>query len=348
MKAAYYYGVGDIRIEDVDIPKINDEEILVKVKACAVCGTDLRIYKFGHFKIPQGAKRVLGHEIAGDIVQVGSKVKGLTTGMRAAIPPNVGCGTCPMCIQGYNQMCPDYEAFGISLDGGFEEYVKVPSFAIKAGNVVQIPDGVGYEEAALAEPLSCCYNSYKALNTKPGDVVLIIGAGPIGALHMMINRLAGASKIIVADISQTRLDEMASLGADVVINSGEQDLAEAVKKETKGFGPNIIITACSVPAMQVQALEMASVLGRINFFGGLPKGKEEVCLNTNLIHYKELRVLGTTGSSISDYYKTLQIISSGKIDVKPLVSAKFSIEDTVKAFEFSSAGKGMKALVVQS
>ncbi|MCX7709211.1 MAG: zinc-dependent dehydrogenase [Clostridia bacterium] len=346
MKAAYFYGVGDIRIEEVEIPKISEDEILIKVKSCAVCGTDLRISKFGHFKIPQGTKRVLGHEIAGEIVEVGSKVKGYTVGMRVATPPNIGCGTCPACIQGFNQMCPDYEAFGISLDGGFQEYMKIPAYAIKAGNVVKIPDGLSFEEASIAEPLSCCYNSYKALNTVPGDTVLVIGAGPIGALHVMMNKLAGATKVIAADISQDRLDEMKSLGADVVVNSAQTDLAEAVKKETNGAGANVIITACSVPDLQRQALEMAAVHGRINFFGGLPKGKEEVTLNTNLIHYKELIALGTTGSSISDYYKSLQIIASGKVNAKALVSATFSVEDTVKAFEFAAAGKGMKALVV--
>lgn len=346
MKAAYYYGIGDIRIEDADIPKINEGEILIKVKACAVCGTDLRIFKFGHFKIPQGVKRVLGHEIAGEIAQAGSKVKGYTVGMKVAVPPNIGCGTCPMCIQGFNHLCPDYEAFGISLDGGFQEYMKVPAYAIKAGNVVPIPEGVSFEEAVVTEPLSCCYNSYKALNTVPGDTVLVIGAGPIGALHVMMNRLAGATKVIVADISQERLNEIKNLGADVIINSSEKNLAEEVKKETNGMGASVIITACSVPELQRQALEMASAHGRINFFGGLPKGKEEVMLNTNLIHYKELIALGTTGSSISDYYKSMQIVSSGKINVKALISATFGIEETVKAFEYAAAGKGMKAVVV--
>ena len=125
MKAVFYYGRGDLRLEEVDIPKIHEDEMLIKVKACAVCGTDLRIFKFGHFKIPEGTKRVLGHEVAGEIVQVGSQVRTYSAGMRVAIVPNIGCGTCQMCIEGFNQMCPDYEAFGISLDGGFQEYILI-------------------------------------------------------------------------------------------------------------------------------------------------------------------------------------------------------------------------------
>jgi len=344
MKTALFYGVGDIRIEERDIPKITEEEILIKVKACAVCGTDLRIFKFGHFKIPEGTKRVLGHEVAGEIV--GSQIRGYNVGMRVAVPPNVGCGTCPLCFQGFNHMCPNYEAFGISIDGGFQEYMKIPAHAIKTGNVIPIPNNITCHEAALVEPLSCCYHSYKALKTEPGDVVLIVGAGPIGVLHVMINRLAGASKIIVADIFQERLDKIRTLGADVIVNSAETNLIEHIKKETEGLGADIVITACSVPELQRQALEMAAAHGRINFFGGLPKGKEDVPLNTNLIHYKELCVLGTTGSSISDYHKSQQIVASKKIDLKPLISATFSIEDTVKAFEYASGRRGLKALVV--
>ncbi|MDF2614396.1 MAG: gutB 5 [Clostridia bacterium] len=346
MKAAYYLGPSTIEVEEADIPKINEEEILIKVKACAICGTDLRIYKSGHFKIPSHTKRVLGHEIAGEIIGIGAKVKGYSIGMRVATPPNIGCGTCNSCRQGFNQLCPDYEAFGISLDGGFQEYMKVPAYAIKAGNVIEIPDHLSFEEAVVTEPLSCCYNSYKALKTVPGDTVLVIGAGPIGALHVMINKLAGATKIIAADLSDERLNEIKELGADIVINSAKENLREAVIKETHDMGADVIITACSVPELQYEALEMAAVHGRINYFGGLPKGKENVTLNTNLIHYKELTVLGTTGSSILDYYKSMQIIASGKINAKALISNKFRIEEIDKAFECAAAGKGMKTIIV--
>jgi len=348
MKAAFFYKIGDLRVEDTEIPKIGEDELLVKIKACAVCGTDLRIYNHGHFKIPQDTRRVLGHEIAGEIVEAGKLVGGYSVGMRVAIPPNVGCGRCDMCIQGLNQMCPDYEAFGISMDGGFQEYMRVPASAIGAGNVFRIPANVSFEEAALAEPLSCCYHSYQALKTEPGDVLLDIGAGPIGALHVMINRLAGASKIIVADISEKRLEIIKDLGPDIVINSSEEDLSERVQNETNRKGADIVIVACSVPSLQAQALELAAPCGRINFFGGLPKPKENVLLNTNLIHYKELHVLGTTGSSNVDYHNTIHILASRRINVKPLISERFSIEETPKAFEYAASGKGMKVLVVSS
>lgn len=346
MKAAYFYSPGNLRVEETDIPKIAAGELLVRVRACAVCGTDLRINKFGHFKIPAGTRRVLGHELAGEIVETGGEVAGYAVGDRVAIPPNVGCGTCEMCLQGFNQMCPDYEAFGISWDGGFQEYMRVPAAAVARGNVIHLPENLSYIEAAVCEPLSCTYNSWRMLRTVPGDTVLVIGAGPIGACHVMINRLAGASKIIVADVSDVRLKEILQHGADVVVNSANEDLAAFIAKETGGRGCDVVITACSVPEVQTQALTYAAPHGRINFFGGMPAGKEDVTLNTNLIHYKELVVLGTTGSTVADFHKSLEIAASGRVNLGALATGLFSIDETKEAFEYAASGSGMKAVVV--
>ncbi len=346
MKAAFYCGIKDIRVEDVSIPEIDDNEILIKVKATAICGTDLRIYKFGHFKIPEGSKRVLGHEIAGEIVEIGKNVSRFSVGMRIVVPPNVGCGVCEMCRQGYNQLCYTYEAFGISWDGGFQEYMKVPAQAIKMGNLLPIPDSLSYNEAALCEPFSCCYNSYKHLDTKPGESVVVVGSGPIGIMHAMINRLAGSTNVAIVDINKKRLEEASAFGvADCYINSSEEDLEDAVRKMTDGKGADIVITANSVPELQQSALEIAGVHGRVNFFGGMPKGKEIVNLNTNLIHYKELTVLGTTGSNLEDVEKAIKIVSSDRVDVKGLVSRKFPIEQAAEAFEFALSGQGLKVLI---
>ncbi len=347
MKAAVYHGVGDIRSAEIEKPSISDDEMLIRVRACAVCGTDLRIYKFGHFKIPEGDQRILGHEISGEIAELGSNVKGYEVGDRVVVPPNVGCGTCEMCRQGYNQLCSDYEAFGVSWNGGFAEYIKIPAQAIKVGNIIPIPESLSYEEAALCEPLSCCYNSYKWLGTKPGDSVVIIGAGPIGVMHAMINKIAGATKVMMVDIVDSRLEEVAKLGvADVLINSAKRDLKEAVAEETDGMGADVVITANSVPALQQLALEIAAVHGRINFFGGMPKGKENVTLNTNLIHYKELTVLGTTGSSLEDVMDSIKIAASDRMDLKPVATAKFSTDRIQDAFDYAASGAGLKALVI--
>jgi L-iditol 2-dehydrogenase len=342
MKAACYYGVGDIRVEEVPVPEIGENELLVRVKACAVCGTDNRIYRHGHFKIPAGTKRVLGHETCGEIAKAGARLERFAAGDRVAIAPNIGCGSCHLCIQGFNQLCPTYEAFGISIDGGFAQYLRIPAGAI--GNVVHIPEHVSYREAVLIEPLSCVYNAYEAHKTIPGDTVLIIGAGPIGALHALLNKRAGG-RVVVADLSAARLAEMRKYGADLVIQSSEVDLKSEMDRITSGRGADVVITACSVPEMQSLALELAGCHGRVSLFGGLPQGKEIVALNTNLIHYKELLVTATTGSSMLDFHNAVRILSAGDFEVASLVTRIFPLEKTVAAFEYAAKGLGMKALV---
>ena len=347
MKAARLYEAQKIVLEEVDKPKPGPNEMLLKVKAAAVCGTDLRIYKFGHFKVPQGTKRVLSHEFSGEIAEVGSAVKGYSVGMRVAVIPNIGCGGCAQCMKGYNQLCPDYEAFGISLDGGFQEYMLIPQEAIIRGNIVEIPENMSFVEAALVEPFSCVYSSYRMINVSPGDTVLVIGAGPIGACHVMMSALAGASKIIVADISDSRLEQIKSFGVDVLVNSAEKDLKEAVMAETGGAGMDVVITANSVPEIQTLALELAAIRGRVCLFGGMPKGKEMVPLNTNLIHYKELQVVATTGSSIVDYLQAFKIAASGKIALGDIATGRFPLEDIQAAFDYAASGAGMKACIVE-
>ena len=345
MKAAYFYKPGEIKVEEVAEPQIGDNEMLIRLKATSICGTDLRIFKHGHFKIPAGDRRVLGHEIAGEIVAVGKLIEGYRVGMRVTAPPNIGCGLCEFCRDGYNNMCPNYEAFGISIDGGFQEYMRVPHIAITGGNIFPIPDHLGYEEAALAEPLSCCYNALRSVKTTHEDAVLVIGAGPIGAMHVILNRIAGAKKIIVADIRQNRLDTIKEFGADVTINSSEIDLKEAVFEATNGRGADVIITAASVPQLQTQAVELLATHGRVNFFGGLGKGVQ-VPIDSNRVHYKGLILTGSTGSTNSDYYKSLMLIAGGRAEVDKLISHRFSLTDINSAFEHALSGDGMKTMIV--
>lgn len=345
MKAIYYHSPEKITVENVETPCAESGGLLLRVRAAAICGTDLRIYKNGHFKIQQGERRVLGHEIAGEIAV--SNASGYHVGMRVAIAPNIGCGVCPLCIAGQNQLCPSYEAFGISLDGGFSEYMRIPAMAVARGNVAVLPSEMSYTEAVLAEPLSCTYNAYESVNTKLGETVLIIGAGPIGSCHVMLQKLAGAGKIIVADILESRLAEIKKCGADITVNSAKTNLLEAVKKHTDGRGADIVITANSVPELQTLALELAAARGRVNFFGGMPKGRELVELNTNLIHYKELVITATTGSSIQDHRQAINIAASGKIPLSAISMERFSLSNAQKAFDLALSGAGMKVLFSQ-
>lgn len=346
MKAAYLVEKEKINIEDIDIYKIADGDILMKMGAASICGTDIRIYKNGHFKIPNGTKRVLGHELCGEIVQIGKNVKNYKVGMRIALAPNVGCGVCDECIKGYINICSAYHAFGVTMDGGFQEYVLIPEFSVKSGCIAIIPDNLTFEEASLAEPLSCVLNSYNHGKTNPGDTVLIVGAGPIGALHTALQRNSGAAKIIVADISPARLSAVKQFGADIIIDCAKNDLKKEVMRYTDNKGSDIVVTAASVGALQTQALELAAKCGKVCFFGGLPSGHDRVELSTNLIHYRQLSVYATTGSTYTDHRASLNLIASGRINVKALISERFSVSQTKEAFKYAISGAGMKTFVM--
>lgn len=345
MKAAVYSGIGKIEYRKVPIPEINEREILLKVKAASICGTDLRIFNSGHFKIKEGQDIILGHEFSGIIWDVGSEVKGFKKGMRIGVAPNIGCGRCKYCRMGKTHLCNNYDAFGISLNGAFAEFVKIDEGAINQGNLIPIKDETDYDEIALAEPLSCCYNGYESVNTHPGDTVLIVGAGPIGTLHLQLSKLAGANIVMIADLSAKRLEMMKKYMPDLIIDSSRDNLFETVMDHTNGVGADVIITACPSPAVQKLSLKMAAKLGRISFFGGLPRGKDEVLLSTNTIHYNGLIVTGTTGASVSQYETSVGLIEDRKIDTKSIISKRFKIEQIKEAFDYARSGEGLKTLI---
>lgn len=346
MLAAIYNGKKNIKIRDIPKPKIGDDEVLLKVKACSICGTDRKIFEYGHFKIKEKNEQILGHEISGVIEEVGGKVDYYEKGMRVALAPNVGCGFCEVCRKGLEQLCLDYNAFGISWPGGFAEYVKIPEIAIKHGNLVEIPESLSYEEAAVIEPLSCCYNAYESLNMRPGESLLIFGAGPMGILHLILNKHLGIGMTIVVDIDEKRLKLSQGFGADYLIKSGSR-IKKAIMNLTNGMGVDNIITAASVPEIQKEALEFIAINGKINFFAGLPVGREEIKLNSNIIHYKQLRITGTTGASLKQFRQTVKLSQNAGFNIKKIITKKIDVEELGTIFEDVSVfDNNMKIVVI--
>jgi threonine dehydrogenase-like Zn-dependent dehydrogenase len=290
--------------------------------------------------------RILGHEVVGEVVKKGKNVSILNLGDRVAIAPNVGCGHCYLCVAGYNNLCNDYEAFGITLDGGFAEYMKVTDKAIIGGNLIKIPENLSFLEASINEPFSCVYNAYESLKTSPIDNVLIAGAGAIGLLHLILSKIAGARKLMVSDISDDRLKLAKKYGADITLNPSKVNLKEEVFNHTVGKGADVIITACSVPSVQEEALDLAAKLGRINFFGGLPEGKDSIMFKSNIVHYRQLRITGTTGSTISQFIKSMEILSKKEFDIRGLITHTFGLKEIEDAFEKVISGKGLKIAIV--
>lgn len=335
------YGINDIRVEQVPTPVPSDGEVLIKVKSAAVCGTDIRMIKNGTKDIDAEHPRILGHEIAGVIEAVGDKVLGYKVGQRVAIAPNMGCGICNSCVKGNGHLCADYKALGINLDGGFAEYCLIPEKAVRGGNICVLDDEVSFDAGAVNEPLSCVCNGFEKANIKPGDIVLVIGAGPIGIMHCALAIMAGAV-VYLNDLSAERLNEAKSIYPKINII----DNIEEFMGITNGYGADAVITACPSPAVQELAVKLAALEGRVIFFGGIPSSKEPVGIDTNLVHYKQLVLSGTTRASLSQYRKTLQYISSGIVDADALVTEHFTLKQIDEAIDFATNSKGLKNVIM--
>jgi L-iditol 2-dehydrogenase len=241
-------------------------------------------------------------------------------------------------------MCADYRALGINLDGGFAEYVKIPEEACRQGNIVELDSNVSFDEASINEPLSCVYSGFQKCNIRPGDIVLVIGTGPIGIMHAKLAKMAGAAKVLINDLSKERLEVCRKIDSSFIIVES-QNLKENVMDITKGIGLDVCITACPSPQAQAEALDLMATNGRICFFGGLPASKENVGINTNLIHYKQLILTGSTRASLLQYRKTLGFISSGILNVKDLVSARVTLKEIAKGVELATKAEGLKNIV---
>ena len=345
MIAVTYAQSGKLHLEDLPVPKIQEDEMLVRVQVTSICGTDLRIIKHGHNKLQTGQKIVLGHEFSGIIDAIGKRVRNYQVGQRVAVAPNIGCGHCDQCLEGRANMCPDYSAFGINFDGAHAEFVKVPASAISQGNVMPLADGVSFEEAALNEPLSCVINGITACRINLGDTVLIFGAGPIGLLHLILAKLRGAGIVIVADLINSKLDMAKRLGADHVIDPQTCDIKETVLNLTQGKGANVIVTACPVHSVQEQSIELVAPFGRICLFGGLPHERPKISINSNLIHYRNLIVTGVTGGSNYDYRTGLKLLALKKVDLMKVVSASYPLSEGYDAFQAALSGNEMKVIM---
>ncbi len=345
MLAAVYHGPNDLRVEDVPVPRIGAGELLVKVLSASICGTDLRILHGNHRKFGPGTVRIPGHEVVGIIADAGTEAGRYATGQRVFCAPNTGCGHCPQCITGNNNLCANYDAIGVTSDGGFAEYVRIPANSVRQGNVIPISDSVDPAVAALLEPFACVLRGQNALHVQPGETVLVIGAGPIGIMHTKLAKARGAGRVIVSEPIPDRLAQARRMGADRVANPASEDLRQVLDEETGGRGADVIIVAAPAHAAQEGALDLAAISGRINFFGGLPKDRPTVTIDSNLIHYKELVITGTTACSTADCWQASRIVDSGLVDLSDIVSQRFPLKEAAAAFAAAEDRKSLKVVL---
>jgi L-iditol 2-dehydrogenase len=345
MLAAVYYGPDDLRLETREQPHIGPDEALLKAVNSGICGTDLRILHGGHRQYAKGTVRIPGHEVVGDVVEIGAHVTGLELGQRVMVAPNFGCGHCRQCVTGKNNLCAHFGAIGITLDGAFAEYMRIPAPLILQGNLIPIDKDVDPAAAALIEPFACVLRGQAPLHIGPDDVVLVVGAGPIGVMHIMLARLQGAKRVIVSELSAARLPQALALGADRAVNVAEENLAQVVVDETGGRGADVIITAAPAHKAQEDALKLAAIGGRINYFGGLPKDRPTITFDSNLVHYKELIVTGTTACSTSDCWRAAEIVKADRLDLTQLVGGRYPLRDIHAAFDAAESRTALKIVV---
>jgi len=344
MHALAYRGAGTLVLEERPLPVPGAGEAVVHVDACSICGTDLRIAAGSHRAYPEPNGRVPGHELAGTIAATGGGVA-LQEGERVFIAPNYGCGRCRACRRGQVNLCATPRALGITDDGAFADYTLLPRGVVDQGNVMPVRGDCDPGAVALVEPLACVLRGSRACAIGEGDVVLVFGAGPIGLLHVAVARAAGAAAVIVAEPSLSRRPRALDWGAASVHGAELDELRRGLSGAGARDGADAVIVAAPSAAAQRMALELAAPGGRINFFAGLPCADSKVELDTNLVHYGELVVTGTTANTNDDCRAALDLVLEGRIDTASLIDARFPLDSAAAAFELAGSGRALKVVI---
>lgn len=338
MKALKYYGPGTAEVEDIPVPTAGPGEVLIAVRACGVCATDVKTFVRGHPKIRPGS--VLGHEIAGIVAEVDG-VEGLHPGERVAVAPYVPCGACPQCERGHFSLCE--RLFDVLVEpGGFSEFLRVPS-RIVAGGLLPLPDGTSFVEASFAEPLACCLHGLEMLGVREGESLLIVGDGPMGLLQAELGRLFGAKPIILSGMIPERLAGAARI-ADIVIDAQREDVAEAVRRATGG-GADRVMVSVGEAAVAQSALALVRKGGAINLFAGMARDAQ-LTVDVNRIHYDEITILGSFGFGPEHFRRALELIAGRQVSVRELVTATVPLTGVKAALEAAAHHRGIKTVVV--
>lgn len=344
MKVARFYAPGDIRLEDAPEPEAGSGEVLLRVRNCSTCGTDVKIRHSGHPNM--SPPQVMGHEIAGEIAAVGTDVSGWAVGDRVQVIAAIPDGTCEDCRAGRMTVCAHQLSMGYQFPGGFAEYTVVPREVLAVDGLTRIPDHVSFAEASLTEPLACVLNGQELARVGEGDTVVVVGSGPIGCLHVRLARARGAARVLLVDLNAERLARAAAIvHPDATIASSETDPVEAVLDATAGSGADVVITAAASGRAQEDGLRMLARRGRLSLFGGLPKDQPMISVDANLVHYRELTIVGVNGSSPAQNKRALDLIASGEVPVADLITHHLPLDRVLDALDIVERGDAIKVTI---
>ncbi len=343
MKAAVYHGIRDVRIEQVETPTAGPGEIVVRVLRCAVCGTDKRVFLHGQKNVVPPA--IIGHEIAGEVHQLGPGVDSPPVGTRVVVATPIGCGACIYCERRQYNLCEKIKPLGYDYPGGFAEYLRVPARGVEQGNVIPIPEEISPDAAALIEPLSCVINGQEYLGAQPGDRALVFGAGPIGLMHAAAFAARGCRPVLVADVAADRLEYVRELGLGEPVHISGDGAVSEILDAAGGERFDCLVTACSVKAAQGQALRLARKKARVSFFAGVPKDDPVLPIDTNHLHYNEISVFGAFASNNRHYREAAEMVARGDLPAEKFVTHTFPLDEIGKAYETILAGRGIKIVI---
>ncbi len=340
MNAAVFYGPNNIAVKQV--PAAEGSAVL-RVKACAVCGYDARVYRNGHSKVRPPI--ILGHELCGEVIQdVKSGDKEISGGSRVAVCPVVPCLSCHYCGCSDYNLCTNLKEIGSTVNGGFAQIIGIPEQVLRIGGLVSVPDSVTDEEAALLEPLACCLNSVSRISTQKGNSVVIIGDGTMGLIHLQLLKLAGAKVAMVGKVN-SRMRKARDLGSDMVAEYRDPETtSREILDFTTSIGAKVVIVATSNPVAVELATRICAKNSLINLFAGVPKD-HRLLLDTNWVHYNQVSVTGAFGCTPAKLQHAAKIVGEGTIDLSDLVTHRYSIHEIEEAIVATEKYYGLRAVV---
>ncbi len=343
MKAAILEQIGDITVKTISEPVCGNNEVILKVESCAVCGSDIRIFHYGNERVKPPA--IMGHEISGTIIETGKNISHLKPGDRVALGADVPCGTCYWCSNGMGTNCSINYAIGYQFAGGFQEKMVLNETILKYGPVTRIPDKLGFDEASIAEPLACAINGLELAQMSIGKSICIIGLGPIGCMMLELSRAYGASKVFAVQRSKKRLEMARTFREDArFISTEEENPVQVVLEETGGEGVDLVITTAGTVKAHEDALGMVRHRGYVNLFGGL-KNQPKLCIDSNIIHYKECFVMGSHGSLPRHHKIAVDMLANGTVRGEKYISKRFGLSEIKEAFDYHESRCGLKTIV---
>jgi len=338
MKAAVYHNLDDIRVEDIPQPKPGPDEIVVEMKACGICGSDLM-----DWYLRSRAPLVLGHEPTGVVAEIGRNIEAFKLGDRVFVHHHVACLTCHYCIHGDYTMCEQFGRTHIH-PGGFAEYFRVPAENVQK-DTFKIPENVSFEQATLIEPAACCIRAQNKLDIQTGDIIAIIGAGSSGILHLLLSKMAGASKTIVSDLIDYRLKMAEEFGADLAVNPKLENLSEVVKGATEGRGADVVIVAAPVREALTDGMKICRRGGIMCLFAPT-QPNEYARISPHRLFFSEITVIPSYSTSHVETRIALQLIGSGRIPAKDLITHRFPLSRAAEAFQTAVKTKECLKVIV--